>query len=112
MMEQILMNLSVNARDAMPKGGKLLIDTAAVRITEAMAQRTAGASPGNYVCLTVRDTGKGIPPEVMPHIFEPFFTTKDVGKGTGLGLATIFGGIVQQHRGWVKRLEPAGAGKR
>jgi len=101
MMEQILMNLSVNARDAMPKGGKLFIDTVNARVTEADAKRNAGASAGEYVCLTVRDTGKGIPPEVMPHIFEPFFTTKDVGKGTGLGLATVYG-IVQQHRGWLK----------
>jgi PAS domain S-box-containing protein len=101
MMEQILMNLSINARDAMPKGGKLFVDTAATKIDESAARRMHGASPGDYVCLTVRDTGKGIPPEVMPHIFEPFFTTKDVGKGTGLGLATVYG-IVQQHRGWVK----------
>ncbi len=101
MMEQILMNLSVNSRDAMPKGGKLFIDTSTVLVTESEAGRTAGASAGEHVCLTVRDTGKGIPPEVMPHIFEPFFTTKDVGKGTGLGLATVYG-IVQQHRGWIK----------
>jgi len=101
MMEQVLMNLSINARDAMPKGGKLFVDTAMVKFDEAAARRMPGASPGEYVCLTVKDTGKGIPPEVMPHIFEPFFTTKDVGKGTGLGLATVYG-IVQQHRGWVK----------
>jgi PAS domain S-box-containing protein len=100
MMEQILMNLSVNARDAMPKGGRLYVDTAAVKLDTAAARRMAGASPGEYVCLRVRDTGKGIPPEVMSHIFEPFFTTKDVGKGTGLGLATVYG-IVQQHRGWI-----------
>jgi two-component system cell cycle sensor histidine kinase/response regulator CckA len=101
MMEQILMNLSINSRDAMPKGGTLFVDTAAVNFDETAAKRMAGASPGEYVCLTVKDTGKGIPPEVMPHIFEPFFTTKDVGKGTGLGLATVYG-IVQQHKGWVK----------
>ena len=85
MMEQILMNLSVNARDAMPKGGRLFVDTSAARVDEALARRTPGASAGEYVCLTVRDTGKGIAPEVLPHIFEPFFTTKDVGKGTGPG---------------------------
>jgi two-component system cell cycle sensor histidine kinase/response regulator CckA len=101
MMEQILMNLSINARDAMPKGGTLFVDTAAVKFDETAARRMAGASPGEYVCVTVKDTGKGIPPEVMPHIFEPFFTTKDVGKGTGLGLATVYG-IVQQHKGWIK----------
>ncbi|HXD01468.1 MAG TPA: PAS domain S-box protein, partial [Verrucomicrobiae bacterium] len=101
MMEQILMNLSINSRDAMPKGGTLFVDTGAVKFDEAAARRMARASPGEYVCVTVKDTGKGIPPEVMPHIFEPFFTTKDVGKGTGLGLATVYG-IVQQHRGWVK----------
>ncbi len=100
MMEQILMNLSVNARDAMPKGGRLYVDTAAVKLDTAEARRMAGASPGEFVCLRVRDTGKGIPPEIMAHIFEPFFTTKDVGKGTGLGLATVYG-IVQQHRGWI-----------
>jgi two-component system, cell cycle sensor histidine kinase and response regulator CckA len=98
MMEQVLMNLSINSRDAMPKGGKLLVDTSSVKIDDAAARKMPGASPGQYVCLTVRDTGRGIPPEVMPHIFEPFFTTKDVGKGTGLGLATVYG-IVQQHRG-------------
>jgi two-component system cell cycle sensor histidine kinase/response regulator CckA len=101
MMEQVLMNLSINARDAMPKGGTLFVDTGAVKFDETAARRMAGASPGEYVCLTVKDTGKGIPPEVMPRIFEPFFTTKDVGKGTGLGLATVYG-IVQQHKGWVK----------
>jgi PAS domain S-box-containing protein len=100
MMEQILMNLSVNSRDAMPRGGRLYVDTAAVKLDATAARRMAGASPGEYVCLRVRDTGKGIPPEVMSHIFEPFFTTKDVGKGTGLGLATVYG-IVQQHHGWI-----------
>jgi two-component system, cell cycle sensor histidine kinase and response regulator CckA len=100
MMEQILMNLSVNSRDAMPKGGKLLIDTSVVTLDAGTSRKLPGSSPGEFVCLRVKDTGKGIPPEVMPHIFEPFFTTKDVGKGTGLGLATVYG-IVQQHRGWL-----------
>jgi PAS domain S-box-containing protein len=100
MMEQILLNLSVNARDAMPKGGRLFIDTSAVRVDDAYARQNPEASAGEYVCLTVRDTGAGISTEILPRIFEPFFTTKDVGKGTGLGLATVYG-IVRQHRGWI-----------
>ena len=101
MMEQILMNLSVNARDAMPKGGRLFVTTSEVKVDETMAHQFPEAVLGDYICLTVRDTGTGIAPEVLPHVFEPFFTTKDVGKGTGLGLATVYG-IVQQHRGWIK----------
>src|SRR5260221_7017103 len=101
MMEQILLNLSVNARDAMPGGGRLVINTSVVQVDEAAARQTPGVVPGEYVCLVVTDTGCGIGPEHMPHIFEPFFTTKDVGKGTGLGLATVYG-IVQQHRGLIK----------
>ncbi|MDB6021233.1 MAG: multi-sensor hybrid histidine kinase, partial [Pedosphaera sp.] len=101
MMEQILLNLSINARDAMPKGGRLFINTSIVTIDEAYAQRVPEAVAGEYTCLAVRDTGTGILPEVLPHIFEPFFTTKDVGKGTGLGLATVYG-IVQQHGGWIQ----------
>ena len=68
---------------------------------QAYADQTPEAAPGDYVCLTVKDTGKGIAPDILPHIFEPFFTTKDVGKGTVLGLATVYG-IVQQHHGWIK----------
>ncbi|HWF17809.1 MAG TPA: PAS domain S-box protein [Verrucomicrobiae bacterium] len=101
MMEQILLNLSVNSRDAMPKGGRLFINTSALKVDETYSLQVPEAIPGEYVCLTVRDTGVGIVPEVLPHIFEPFFTTKDVGKGTGLGLATVYG-IVQQHRGWIQ----------
>jgi len=101
MMEQILLNLSVNARDAMPGGGRLVINTSVVQLDEAAASQAPGVVPGEYVCLIVTDTGSGIAPENLPHIFEPFFTTKDVGKGTGLGLATVYG-IVQQHRGMVK----------
>ncbi len=101
MMEQILLNLSVNSRDAMPKGGSLLINTSSVTFDAAHAQQIPNAAPGEYVCLTVKDTGTGIPPKHLPHIFEPFYTTKDVGKGTGLGLATVYG-IVQQHRGCIK----------
>ena len=102
MIEQVLMNLAANARDAMPKGGRLLIELTAATADEARARRfNAEAAPGRFVCLGVGDTGTGIPLEVMPRIFEPFFTTKDLGKGTGLGLATVFG-IAKQHKGWVE----------
>jgi nitrogen-specific signal transduction histidine kinase/ActR/RegA family two-component response regulator len=100
MIDQILLNLTVNARDAMPKGGNITIETSAVEFDEATAPRTSQARPGSFVCLSVADEGCGIPPEILPRIFEPFFTTKEVGKGTGLGLATVFG-IVQQHKGWI-----------
>jgi signal transduction histidine kinase/ActR/RegA family two-component response regulator len=100
MVEQVLTNLVVNSRDAMPRGGRLKIETAAVDFDESAASRCAGARAGSFACLTVSDTGTGIPPEVLPRIFEPFFTTKEMGKGTGLGLATVFG-ILQQHRGWI-----------
>ncbi len=97
MLEQILMNLSVNSRDAMPRGGRLTIETAAVTIEEATARRQTG----QFIRLSVSDTGCGMTPEIMAHIFEPFYTTKEVGKGTGLGLATVFG-IVEQHQGWIE----------
>jgi PAS domain S-box-containing protein len=100
MIDQILLNLAVNARDAMSKGGQIFMETAAVEFDEATAMQHPQARPGSFVCLSVSDTGCGIPPEILPRIFEPFFTTKDVGKGTGLGLATVFG-IVQQHKGWI-----------
>ncbi len=101
MIEQVLMNLAVNARDAMPDGGKVVIATTLRNVNEAHVQRHPEATPGRYACLSVTDTGAGIAPEVLPHIFEPFFTTKPTGKGTGLGLATVFG-IVRQHRGWIE----------
>ena len=101
MMEQILINLAVNSRDAMPKGGRLLIQTAAIVISEADAQANPKARPGAFIRLKVTDTGCGIAPKEMERIFEPFFTTKEVGKGTGLGLATVFG-IVAQHHGWIE----------
>ncbi len=100
MIEQVLMNLVLNARDAMPKGGKLIIATTATTVAEGGAALPGDAHPGRYACLSVRDTGTGIAPEVLPRIFEPFFTTKDVGKGSGLGLASIVG-IVKQHKGWI-----------
>jgi signal transduction histidine kinase/ActR/RegA family two-component response regulator len=101
MLEQVLMNLAVNSRDAMPKGGRLIIRTAAVNLDREQARLNPNARPGEFVRLTVSDTGTGISAENMPHIFEPFFTTKDVGKGTGLGLATVYG-IVEQHKGWIE----------
>jgi signal transduction histidine kinase/CheY-like chemotaxis protein len=99
MIEQVVLNLVVNARDAMPFGGHLSIETALV---EGAAESGRAVGPmGSWVCLRVTDTGSGIAPEHLPHIFEPFFTTKDVGKGSGLGLATIYG-IAQQHGGWIE----------
>jgi CheY-like chemotaxis protein len=100
MVEQVLMNLAVNARDAMAGGGRLRIETAEKIVTQDLATLCPDAVPGRYVCFSVSDTGGGIPPEIMPRIFEPFFTTKEAGKGTGLGLATVFG-IIKQHRGWI-----------
>jgi len=100
MMDQILLNLVVNARDAMPNAGQLIIETSGVEFDDFPSSQSAQARPGSFVCLSVSDSGCGISPEILPRIFEPFFTTKDVGKGTGLGLATVFG-IVRQHQGWV-----------
>jgi two-component system, cell cycle sensor histidine kinase and response regulator CckA len=101
MMEQVLMNLAVNSRDAMPRGGKLIVQTETSMVNEAYVLSNPGARPGEYIRLSVSDTGDGIAPEDLPHIFEPFFTTKEVGKGTGLGLATVFG-VVEQHNGWIE----------
>jgi PAS domain S-box-containing protein len=109
MLDQVLMNLAVNAHDAMPKGGQLVIETSAVEFDESVRAQSPLARPGSFVCLSVGDTGCGIPPENLPRIFEPFFTTKDVGKGTGLGLATVFG-IVQQHQGWINVYSEVGRG--
>jgi two-component system, cell cycle sensor histidine kinase and response regulator CckA len=109
MMEQVLLNLVVNARDAMPRGGQLLITTDTARFDETYARGHPEASAGEYVCLTVSDTGIGIAPEHLPRIFEPFFTTKELGKGTGLGLATVYG-IVKQHLGWIEVSSQPAAG--
>jgi two-component system cell cycle sensor histidine kinase/response regulator CckA len=100
MIEQVLMNLAVNARDAMPRGGRLMMETGQVALDAADLKGNPSARAGHFVVLRIQDTGEGIPPEVMPHIFEPFYTTKEVGRGTGLGLATVFS-IVKQHQGWI-----------
>jgi two-component system cell cycle sensor histidine kinase/response regulator CckA len=109
MMEQVLMNLAVNARDAMPKGGDLSIITGTATVDANHVARQAQARAGEFVLLSVSDTGCGMTPEIMARIFEPFFTTKAIGKGTGLGLATVYG-IAQQHNGWVEVESQVGVG--
>ena len=108
--EQILMNLAANARDAMPQGGRITIETSAVKLDESYIQKKpALIPPGHYVMMTVSDDGVGIPPDHLPHIFEPFYTTKPSGKGTGLGLATVYG-IVKQNCGFIWAYSESGAG--
>jgi signal transduction histidine kinase/CheY-like chemotaxis protein len=109
MIEQVLVNLSINARDAMPNGGRLAV-SAAPRVLEPVAcVVNPEARPGHFVCLSVSDTGGGMDNATLSHLFEPFFTTKEIGKGAGLGLATVYG-IVKQHQGWIIVESKPGAG--
>jgi PAS domain S-box-containing protein len=99
--EQVIMNLALNARDAMPDGGKLTLATTRVEIDKASRVRNPESQLGPYICLAVKDTGHGMDPATVARIFEPFFTTKDPGRGTGMGLATVYG-VLKQHGGWIE----------
>jgi two-component system, cell cycle sensor histidine kinase and response regulator CckA len=109
MLEQVVLNLVVNARDAMPGGGQLRIASEKASLGAGQAQASPEARAGEFVCLSVSDSGTGIAPEHLPRIFEPFFTTKEPGKGTGLGLATVYG-VVKRHEGWVEVRSQVGEG--
>ncbi|WP_164102281.1 AAA family ATPase [Candidatus Laterigemmans baculatus] len=107
--EQVIINLAINARDALPSGGRIMIKTSNLTVGDEMQETRLGAEPGSYVVMTVSDSGCGMPPEVVSRLFEPFFTTKEIGKGTGLGLATVFG-IVKQSNGLIDVQSEIGSG--
>ncbi len=109
LVEQIVINLAINSRDAMPKGGKLAIETFAIDLNTASLRRHPEGRPGRFVFLTVTDNGCGMEPALIQRIFDPFFTTKEIGKGTGLGLATVYA-VVKQHHGWIEVQSEVGVG--
>jgi two-component system cell cycle sensor histidine kinase/response regulator CckA len=108
-LKQVLMNLAVNAKDAMPEGGKIVIETQNITLDQEFCQKYAEVKPGDYVLLSMADTGHGMEKETLEHIFDPFYTTKEVGKGTGLGLAIVYG-IVKNHDGYVMCYSRPGSG--
>ncbi|MFT5030593.1 MAG: two-component system cell cycle sensor histidine kinase/response regulator CckA, partial [Candidatus Binatia bacterium] len=109
MLSQVVLNLAVNARDAMPRGGKLSVATKVVELRPDNLPEHPDARDGEFVRVTISDTGSGMDSETLSHIFEPFYTTKETGKGTGLGLSTVFG-IVKQHQGWISVASRVGEG--
>ena len=109
MMEQVIMNLVINARDAMPRGGQVNVNTAVIRIDDAHVKLHPEARAGEFVCWSVTDNGCGMDAATLSRIFEPFFTTKEPGKGTGLGLATVYG-VAKQHQGWIEVVSEVGKG--
>jgi nitrogen-specific signal transduction histidine kinase/ActR/RegA family two-component response regulator len=108
-MEQVIINMAVNARDAMPEGGRLTVSTGNVTLDERFTRQHTGLDPGEYVALTMKDTGVGMSEQTLVHVFEPFFTTKGSGKGTGLGLSTVYG-IVKQSGGYITADSEVGTG--
>jgi len=108
-MEQVIMNLVVNAKDAMPEGGTIVIRTKNVTLDDNACKYRPEAYPGEFVCLEISDTGMGMDRDTLEHIFEPFFTTKEIGKGTGLGLSVVYG-IVKEHKGWIEVQSEIGKG--
>src|SRR5690606_11139904 len=107
--EQVVLNLVTNARDAMPRGGRILVSATLFAALPEERQRNPEADPGTYVCVSVADNGTGMDEATRARIFEPFFTTKGVNKGSGMGLATVYG-IAKQHHGWVDVITSSGKG--